>query len=62
MFLARVTGTVVCTQKDKTLNGQKLFIVEPLNLTYDGDRKPTGFGNTVFDAVAPESVLRRGRL
>ena len=29
MFLARVTGNVVATQKDKSLNGQKLFVVEP---------------------------------
>ena len=35
MFLARVTGNVVATQKDKTLNGQKLFVVEPLNVKYD---------------------------
>ena len=30
MFLARVTGNVVASQKDKTLNGQKLLVVEPL--------------------------------
>ncbi len=35
MFLARVTGHVVATQKDKSLNGQKLFVVEPLNVKYD---------------------------
>ncbi len=32
MFIARVTGHVVATHKDKTLNGQKLFVVEPLNV------------------------------
>ena len=35
MFLARVTGHVVATQKDKTLSGQKLFVVEPLNVKYE---------------------------
>ena len=32
MFLARVTGHVVATQKDSTLNGQKLLVVEPLSV------------------------------
>ena len=32
MFLARITGHVVATQKDRSLNGQKLFVVEPLFL------------------------------
>jgi microcompartment protein CcmK/EutM len=35
MFLARVTGNVVASQKDRSLNGQKLFVVEPLNVKYD---------------------------
>ena len=35
MFLARVTGHVVATQKDKALGGQKLMVVEPLNVKYD---------------------------
>ena len=56
MFLARVTGTIVATQKDKTLNGQRLFIVEPLNVQYDADRKPTQFGNTGRAIVAFDVV------
>ena len=56
MFLARVTGTVVCTQKDKTLNGQKLFIVEPLNVQYDAQRTPTQLGNTGRAIVALDVV------
>ena len=47
MFLARVTGNVVASQKDKTLNGQKLFVVEPLNVKYDeGTKQPASLGNT----------------
>ena len=56
MFLARVTGTVVATQKDKSLNGQRLFIVEPLSLAYDDARKPTSFANTGRAIVAIDVV------
>lgn len=57
MFLARVTGHVVATQKDKTLNGQKLFIVEPLNVKYDeAGKQPASLGNTGRAIVAIDSV------
>ena len=57
MFLARVTGNVVATQKDKTLNGQKLFIVEPLMVKYDEATKdPASLGNTGRAIVALDSV------
>src|SRR3982750_1638531 len=47
MFLARVTGNVVAAQKDKVLNGQKLFIVEPLSVKYDeATQQPASLGNT----------------
>jgi ethanolamine utilization protein EutN len=57
MFLARVTGHVVATQKDKTLNGQKLFVVEPLNVKYDEtNNKPASLGNTGRAIVAIDVV------
>ncbi len=57
MFLARVTGHVVATQKDKSLNGQKLFVVEPLNVKYDETtKKPASLGNTGRAIVALDSV------
>ena len=56
MFLARVTGHVVATQKDKTLNGQKLFVVEPLNVKYDGETKPATLVNTGRAIVAIDAV------
>src|SRR4051794_36803630 len=56
MFLARVTGNVVATQKDKTLNGQKLFVVEPLNVKYDDSGKPASLGNTGRAIVALDVV------
>jgi ethanolamine utilization protein EutN len=56
MFLGRVTGHVVATQKDKTLGGQKLLIVEPLNVKYDEGNRPVGFGNTGRAIVALDVV------
>ena len=57
MFLARVTGHVVATQKDKSLNGQKLFVVEPLNVKYDeATKKPASLGNTGRAIVAIDAV------
>ena len=57
MFLARVTGHVVATQKDKSLAGQKLFVVEPLNVKYDeGSNTPTSLGNTGRAIVAIDVV------
>src|SRR3954467_9956441 len=57
MFLARVTGNVVATQKDRSLNGQKLFVVEPLNVKYDeATKKPASLGNTGRAIVALDVV------
>ena len=57
MFLARVTGNVVATQKDKSLNGQKLLIVEPLSVKYDdATNKPASLNNTGRAIVAIDVV------
>ena len=57
MFLGRVTGHVVATQKDKSLSGQKLFVVEPLSVKYDeSSRKPASLGNTGRAIVALDVV------
>ena len=57
MFIARVTGHVVATAKDKTLNGQKLFVVEPLNVKYDeATGQPSSLGNTGRAIVALDVV------
>ena len=57
MFLARVTGNVVATQKDKTLNGQKLLVVEPLNVRYEEkSQSPASLGNTGRAIVAIDAV------
>ena len=56
MFLARVTGHVVATAKDKTLLGQKLYVVEPLNVKYEGEAKAASLGNTGRAIVAIDAV------
>jgi ethanolamine utilization protein EutN len=57
MFLARVTGHVTASVKDKVLLGQKLFIVEPLNVKYGEDGKtPASLGNTGRAIVAIDTV------
>jgi ethanolamine utilization protein EutN len=43
MFIAKVKGNVVTTQKVAKMTGRKLLIVEPLQVEEDGsDFKPTG--------------------
>ena len=44
MFLARITGSVVSTQKVDSMIGQKLLVVEPLRVDEkDGNSlSPTG--------------------
>lgn len=57
MFIARVTGHVIASQKDKTLNGQKLAVVEPLNVKYDeATNEPATLGNTGRAIVALDVV------
>ncbi|MES2793504.1 MAG: EutN/CcmL family microcompartment protein [Planctomycetota bacterium] len=53
MFLARVTGSVVATQKVASMIGQKMLTVDPLRVDEkDGGKlKPTGRTFVVVDAV-----------
>ena len=48
MTLAKVIGTVVCTQKDPRLEGAKLLIVEPLSIA---QQKPDGKPLVAIDTV-----------
>lgn len=32
MIIGKVTGTVVCTQKDAALNGEKMLVIQPINI------------------------------
>ncbi len=53
MFLARITGSVVSTQKVEELVGQKLLIVEPLRVNEkdQSDLQPTGRSFITVDTV-----------
>ena len=53
MFLARITGSVVATQKAASMVGQKLLIVEPLRVN-EADQSglvPTGRTFVAVDTV-----------
>jgi len=47
MILCRVSGTIVATQKNASLKGQKILLVQPVTL--DGD--PTGREILALDTV-----------
>ncbi len=53
MFLARITGSIVSTQKVEEMVGQKLLIVEPLRVDEKDKSKlqPTGRTFIVVDTV-----------
>ena len=52
MFVARVTGSVVATQKVASMTGHKLLTVEPYRADPDGVRLvPTGRTFVVVDAL-----------
>jgi ethanolamine utilization protein EutN len=53
MFLAKITGSLVSTQKVEALVGQKLLLVEPLRVDEKDQKslKPTGRSFVVVDTV-----------
>lgn len=53
MFLAKITGSLVSTQKVEALIGQKLLLVEPLRVDEKDQKslKPTGRSFVVVDTV-----------
>jgi microcompartment protein CcmK/EutM len=53
MFIARVTGHVVATQKVATLVGRKLLVIEPLRLEEPGRSRLLGTARTL---VAVDSL------
>lgn len=62
MFIARVTGNITATQKVREMNGQTLFIVEPLRVDEKSGTGLIGTGRTFIavDAVGAgegETVL-----
>jgi ethanolamine utilization protein EutN len=53
MFIGRITGCVISTQKVESMVGQKLFVVEPLRVNEkdQSDLQPTGRSFIVVDTV-----------
>ena len=55
MFLARVQGQVVASQKDASIGGMRLLIVEPLRVDYPqeggGVLEPTGRAIVAIDRI-----------
>lgn len=53
MFIARVRGNVVTTQKVTRMTGRKLLIIEPLRVGEDGsgDFLPTGRTFVAVDSI-----------
>jgi ethanolamine utilization protein EutN len=43
MLIAAILGTVVATRKDPRLEGRKLLVVAPVDVSDDGARKGTPF-------------------
>ena len=53
MFIGRITGSIVSTQKVASMTGQKLFVVEPLRVDEETKTslKPTDRTLVVVDTV-----------
>jgi microcompartment protein CcmK/EutM len=48
MVIGKVTGTVVCTQKDSSLVGRKMLVVQPVKIS---DQSSTGSAFVALDAI-----------
>ncbi|MCD1260462.1 EutN/CcmL family microcompartment protein [Paenibacillus athensensis] len=69
MFLGQVIGSVVCTQKDESLTGLKLLVVQPMKNAATPAGKPlvaidtigcAGYGDLVYLAKSREAGLPLG--
>ena len=65
VYLARVIGTVVATQKDESLRGVKLLVIQPLDSFQNNMGAPVvaadtigaGYGELVFCAKSKEGAM-----
>jgi len=57
MYLAKVTGTIVSTQKNENLKGQKILIVHPVDLDYNLTGKKDALALDFVDAGVGDIVL-----
>jgi ethanolamine utilization protein EutN len=70
MFLGKVIGTVVCSQKDESLIGLKLLVVQPMKDEKTPKGKPivaidtieaAGYGDLVYLAKSKEAAIPLSR-
>jgi ethanolamine utilization protein EutN len=70
MYVGKVIGNVVCTQKDKSLHGLKLLVVQPVNDSLEPKGSPViaidtirqaGQGDLVYLAKSKESSIPLNR-
>lgn len=70
MYIGKVVGNIVSTQKDESLQGLKLLVVQPLNDDLEPKGKPiiaidtirqSGEGDLVYLAKSKESSLPLNR-
>jgi microcompartment protein CcmK/EutM len=65
MYLAKVIGTVVATQKDASLKGVKLLVIQPVDSSGKNSGSPlvasdtigAGFGELVFCAKSKDGAM-----
>jgi microcompartment protein CcmK/EutM len=65
MYLAKVIGTVVATQKDASLKGVKLLVIQPVDSSGKANGSPAvasdtigaGAGDTVFCAKSKDGAM-----
>lgn len=65
MYLAKVIGTVVATQKDPSLKGVKLLVIQPVDSAGKDNGAPivasdtigAGFGDVVFCAKSKDGAM-----
>ncbi len=65
MYLARIIGTVVATQKDASLKGVKLMVIQPIDSNGQDAGQPVvaadtigaGYGEIVFCAKSKEGAM-----
>ncbi|KRK47246.1 ethanolamine utilization protein EutN [Secundilactobacillus kimchicus] len=60
MYMAKVVGSVVSTQKDKSLIGRKLMIVQPVDADGQASRAQEVAADTVGAGVGEYVLLVRG--
>lgn len=60
MYMAKVVGSIVSTQKDSALTGRKLMVVQPVDIDKDNIRHEEVAVDTVGAGVGEYVLIARG--